>query len=91
MEEKQYLAKFRAVMGLSQLTDPSGFVWNPGMEKQVGQGLADWIKKFVPKNFEIVEVKPVVKVELDSPIEPSAIETAPDKMVTDSKPKTKKK
>jgi hypothetical protein len=91
MEEEQYIAKFKASMGLSQLTDPTGFVWNPGTEKQVGQGLVDWINKFLPKNFEIRQLSPMTKVELDSPVAPSAIETAPDKMVSDVKPKTKKK
>ena len=85
MNEQKLTLRFKRSQELDQIQDRTGFVWLPGHAKEVDLDLGQQLLKSFPKNFEKILI-PTAAIQVKG-----TIEAAPDKMVTEERPTTKKK
>jgi hypothetical protein len=78
----KHLLQFKRTPETPELEDTTGFVWLPGYEKEVDEQTYQKLMRHYPKNF-VDHTPPAIKS--------LTVEDAPDKMISEDKPKTKKK
>lgn len=94
MSEQKITLKFKRSLELDQIQDSTGFMWLPGHAREVDPGLGQQLLKNFPKNFDNVTPKPIMpdkQTPLGGTFKENAVEMAPDKMIDEDKPGTKKK